>query len=89
MQYSPAIARYTEVGRLLTGDPGASAEAAPVWVRDLCDSLDIQPLEKYGLNPDDFPAVVEQSQKANSMKGNPVSLTDTELLSILKATQAA
>jgi alcohol dehydrogenase class IV len=86
---SLAIARYTEVARLLTGDPAASAEAASDWVRKLCDSLDIQPLEKYGLNPADFPAVVEQSQKANSMKGNPVSLTDIELLSILKATQAA
>jgi alcohol dehydrogenase class IV len=86
---SPAIARYTEVARLLIGDPTASAEVASEWVRNLCNFLDIPPLEKYGLNPDDFPAVVEQSQKANSMKGNPVSLTDAELLSILKATQAA
>jgi len=80
---SPAIARYTEVARLLTGDGNASADAGVDWVRRLCNSLGIRPLREYGLTPDDFPDIVEKSQKASSMKGNPVNLTDTELLSIL------
>jgi alcohol dehydrogenase class IV len=82
---SPAIARYVEVARLLTGDETASAEAGAEWVRDLCSALDIRPLKEYELNPDDLRAVVEQSQKANSMKGNPVNLTDAELFSILQS----
>jgi alcohol dehydrogenase class IV len=86
---SPAIARYTEVARLLTGDTAASADDAVDWVRKLCVSLDIQSLNEYGLNPDDLPAVVAQSQKANSMKGNPVSLTDIELLTILETALAS
>ena len=86
---SPAIARYTEVARLLTGDAAASADDAVDWVRKLCDSLDTQSLNEYGLNPDDLPAVVAQSQKANSMKGNPVSLTDIELLTILETALAS
>ena len=81
---SPAIARYTEVARLLTGDDTADAEDGAEWVRKLCSALDIQPLKEYGFNPDDLPAVVEQSQKANSMKGNPVNLTNNELLTILE-----
>ncbi|MGD0878787.1 MAG: iron-containing alcohol dehydrogenase [Anaerolineales bacterium] len=85
---SPAIARYTEEARLLTGDATAMAEAGVDWVRQLCNSLKIKPLKEYGLNPDDFLAVVAQSQKANSMKGNPVSLTDSELLSILESAYA-
>ena len=85
---SPAIARYTEVARLLTGDISASPEDGAEWVRELCSALDIQPLKKYGLNPDDLPAVVKQSQKANSMKGNPVNLTDNELLTILESALA-
>ena len=85
---SPAIARYTEVARLLTGDETAGAEAAADWVRELCNSLNIQPLKEYGLNPEDLPAVLAQSQRANSMKGNPVNLTDAELLSILETAQA-
>ena len=80
---SPAIPRYAEVARLLTGDENASPEAAVDWLRNLCASLEIQPLKEFGLNPDDFPALVEQSQKASSMKGNPLLLTNDELLSIL------
>ena len=85
---SPAIARYTEVARLLTGDDSACAEDGSEWVRELCSALNIQPLKEYGLNPDDLPAVVEQSQKANSMKGNPVNLTYNELLTILESALA-
>jgi alcohol dehydrogenase class IV len=82
---SPAIARYTEVARLLSGNETASAETGAEWVRELCNALDIRPLKEYGLEPDVLPAVVEQSQKANSMKGNPVNLTAAELLSILQS----
>jgi alcohol dehydrogenase class IV len=80
---SPSIARYSEVACLLTGDENAPADAAADWVRKICESLNIQPLKGFGLDPDDLPAIVEQSQKASSMKGNPVNLTDEELLSIL------
>ena len=84
---SPAIERYTEVARILTGNGNARAEDAAVWVNHLCEALNIRPLSEYGLASDEFPALVEQSQKASSMKGNPISLTDAELLAIL--TQAA
>ena len=86
---SPAIARYAELAGLLTGEGHASAESGAAWVRKLCKSLDIRPLNEYGLNPDDFPAILAQSQKANSMKGNPVDLTDSDLLSILVSAHAA
>jgi len=84
---SPVIERYTEIARILTGNGNARAEDAVGWVKQLCEALNIRPLSEYGLVPDDFPALVEQSQKASSMKGNPISLTDAELLAIL--TQAA
>ena len=80
---SPSLARYTEIAWLLTGNVKAEAEDGITWVRDLCKELDIRPLAEYGLEFIDFPTLVEHSQKANSMKGNPVHLTDTELLSIL------
>jgi alcohol dehydrogenase class IV len=80
---SPVIERYNEVARLLTGDENAIADVGMVWIRELCQGLNIRPLNEYGLNSDDFPALVEQSQKASSMRGNPVALTDTELMNIL------
>ncbi len=81
---SPTLSRYTEVARLLTGDPSARAEDSLTWIQDLVAALDIRPLGEYGLNAQDFDRLVEQGQKASSMKGNPVPLSDEELLSILK-----
>jgi alcohol dehydrogenase class IV len=80
---SPTLPRYDEVGRILTGDPHATAADAVAWIAALVADLVIPPLSSYGLGPADFPAVVAQSQKASSMKGNPIPLTDAELLEIL------
>jgi alcohol dehydrogenase class IV len=81
---SPALARYAEVAQLLTGDPAASAEAGVAWVQELCASLPITSLGRFGLAEADFPALVTQAQKASSMKGNPVSLSELELVEVLQ-----
>jgi alcohol dehydrogenase class IV len=80
---SPALARYAEIGRLLTGDEKASADDGIVWIQHLCQDLDIRPLKEHEMKSEDFPALVDQSQKASSMKGNPVALKDSELMNIL------
>ena len=80
---SPAIPRYTEIACLLTGNRNARAEDGVAYVRKLCAALNIRPLSEYGLKLEDYPALVEHSQKANSMKGNPVVLTEGELHAIL------
>ena len=80
---SPSIARYTDVARLVTGKKNATAEDGAAWVRELCQMLNIRPLAEYGLKAEDYPALVEQSQKANSMKGNPLALTNVELMAVL------
>jgi alcohol dehydrogenase class IV len=81
---SPALARYEEVAQLLTGRVTAGAVEGVAWVQDLCTALKVPPLAKYGLKEQDFPTVVAKSQKSSSMKGNPITLTDTELTEILK-----
>jgi alcohol dehydrogenase class IV len=80
---SPALARYDEVGRLLTGDPHAAAADAIRWVHSVCADLSIPPLSDHGLTASDIPVVVAQAQKASSMKANPILLTDFELTDIL------
>ncbi len=80
---SPAIVRYGEVARILTGNPHSSAEDGAEWIKDLSQELGLPPLKEFGLNEGDFPAVVEKSRKASSMKGNPIVLADEELLEIL------
>jgi alcohol dehydrogenase class IV len=80
---SPALARYHEIARLLTGNPSSLAEDGAEWVRVLCADLDIPPLAHFGLTEAEIPAVALQSRKASSMKGNPIRLEDDELTAIL------
>jgi len=80
-----ALDRYTEVARRLTGDPAATAEDGVTWVRGLCTELAIPPLRASGLTRSDFAHVIPASQRASSMQGNPVKLTDDELAAILEA----
>jgi alcohol dehydrogenase class IV len=81
---SSYITRYDEIACLLTGYEKAGADAGVNWINELRQALDIHPLKEYGLNPEDFQAIVEQSQRASSMKGNPIKLTDEELTNILE-----
>ena len=80
---APALERYNEAARIVTGDPGALAEQGITWVQELCLQLNIPRLAAYGLEKADFPAVVTKSQNASSMKGNPTTLSKGELLEIL------
>jgi alcohol dehydrogenase class IV len=81
---SPALARFDEVGRILTGKSTARAADAVTWIEELCTTLRLPGLRKYGLCEADFPAVAAKARNASSMKGNPIELTDEELVSILR-----
>ncbi len=80
---SPVLQRYVEVAQVLTGRSTARAIDAITWLHQLCADLDVAPLAQFGFTLDDIPAVVAQAQKASSMKGNPIALTEEELRSIL------
>jgi len=80
---SPALARYGEVARLLTGRPHAAAEDAASWTRELCRKLEIPPLRAWGVTAADIPVLVEKAAKASSMKANPLPLTSEELTEMI------
>lgn len=82
---NPALDRYREAAVLLTGDPGADAEAGVAWVQTLCAALGVPPLSAYGLTEKDVPAIVEKAAVASSTQGNPIRLTDRELIDLLRA----
>jgi alcohol dehydrogenase class IV len=81
---SPALGRYDEVARLITGLPAARAADGIAWVRNLCQQLKIKPLTAYGIEEKDFTDIVVKARTASSMKGNPIELTQGELLEILQ-----
>jgi alcohol dehydrogenase class IV len=81
---SPTLARYDEIAQRLTGRATARAADGIAWVYELCAALHVPSLAQYGLTPNAFPQVVQQSQAASSMKGNPLTLSDDELTLILR-----
>lgn len=81
---SPVLERYAEAARLLTGDPAADALDGVEWVTRLVAELNIPRLGAYGLQTSQLDEVVEKSQNASSMKGNPLTLTVEDLGGILE-----
>jgi alcohol dehydrogenase class IV len=81
---SPALARYDEIAQILTGKTVARAAEAVAWVQSLCAEFEIPSLVEFGLKEKNFPTVAAKAQRSSSMKGNPIKLTDNELVEILK-----
>jgi alcohol dehydrogenase class IV len=80
---SPALARYKELARILTGNSFAAAHDGVDWIRDLCADLSAPRLSSFGITATDLPAIAEQAKRSSSMRGNPVELTLQELIDIL------
>ncbi len=81
---SPALRRFEELARLLTGRPQANADVGVQRVHKLCRELAAPPLRTYGMTEADIPAVMEKAARASSMKANPIPLTPEELEDILR-----
>jgi alcohol dehydrogenase class IV len=79
------IRRYTEIARALTGDAEADARDGVTWVRGLSAEMEIPPLRVAGLSLADCDRLIPLAQRASSMQGNPVKLSDDELRGILEA----
>ena len=78
---SPALAKLDEFA-VMAGY--GSADEGVAWLEDLCLELRVPSLSAGGIQPGDFPVLVEKAKQASSMKGNPVVLTDGELMGILE-----
>ncbi len=81
----PALDRYANIARLLTGRNEAPAEDGIIWIRELCAELNIPSLRTWGITEADLPGVVEKAARASSMQANPLPLTNDELLAVAAA----
>jgi len=79
-----ALRRYDEVGRLLTGSAGATADDGVKWVRELTADLQIRPLGVYGIREEHAADLAAKAANASSMKANPVALSPEELAETLR-----
>jgi len=83
----PALARYAEVGRLMTGNELTDWEAQTALVELLEEwtrRLDLPHLGTYGVAEVDVAHIVANSRGA-SMKTNPIVLTDQEIAGLVRA----
>lgn len=81
---SPALDRYDQAGRILTGQPDATIEDGMDWLRETVRTLDVPSLGALGITSDDTDEIVAKSRTASSMRYNPISLTDAELQMIVE-----
>ena len=82
---SPALGRYEEIARVITGTPAARAEDLGAWLGDLVEELGIPRLSSYGAHEGDIPRIVAAAKQASSMRGNPIVLTDEALAEAVQA----
>jgi len=80
---SPALGRYEEAARIVTGRADATASDGVAWVAQLVEEFGIPKLSHYGIRPADIPAVVERAALTSSMKANPAALRGEEMQEIL------
>lgn len=84
---SPALAKYARVGRLLLGDRRLNEEAGchalisqlQMWA----ERMAIPRLGEFGIVEENIPTIVANA-RGNSMKSNPVLLTDEEIAKIIR-----
>ena len=77
-----ALQSLRQAAGILTGNP--EREHLDAWLMQLRSELQIRPLANLGLQRKEFPTVVERAKAANSMRGNPVNLTDGDLNEIVE-----
>jgi alcohol dehydrogenase class IV len=80
---SPALARYAEIASIATGKPDATNAAGVAWVRALSAALRVPGLSHWGVTPADALPLAQKARAASSMRGNPIELTEDELIEIV------
>ncbi|MBN1267427.1 MAG: iron-containing alcohol dehydrogenase [Anaerolineales bacterium] len=81
----PVLERLTELAVLLTGQIDAAPMDGYQKIYDLTRFLNIGGLATHGLTSQDFDEVIQKAKKSSSMKGNPVTMENTSLETILKS----
>lgn len=78
---SPYLSRYREIAKILALPDETQLSD---WAKDFIGQLNIPSLAALGVRREDYETIVEKSARASSMKGNPVPLTQNEMMTILE-----
>ncbi len=75
----PALDKYLEIARILTGRDSAAIEDGVLFVEELVQDLDIPGLQALGFETHQLIDLVQKASNASSMGGNPIELSNDEL----------
>lgn len=81
-----SLHKFDEIAQILTGDKTARAADGIRRVEEMVSHLQIPELSEFGIEHKYFPELVQKAKNASSMKGNPVELSDAQLMWILENT---
>jgi alcohol dehydrogenase class IV len=79
----PALDRYAEAARLLTGHPAASIQDGLAWIRETLVLLSVPGLAAFGLGSEQADEVAAKAMTSSSMQGNPAVLSRDDLRAVL------
>ena len=79
----PALERYAQAARLLTGDPAAAVQDGLAWIRQTLTLLAVPGLAAFGVRPQYADEIAAKALISSSMQGNPVALNHGDLEAIL------
>ena len=79
----PALDRYPEAARLLTGQPAATIEDGLAWIHQTLVLLAVPGLAAFGLGPKHADEIAAKAMTSSSMQGNPVPLSHEDLRAAL------
>jgi alcohol dehydrogenase class IV len=79
----PALDRYAEAARLLTGQPAASIQDGVAWIRETLVLLSVPGLAAFGLGSEQADEVAAKAMTSSSMQGNPAALSREDLRAVL------
>jgi alcohol dehydrogenase class IV len=80
----PALAKYGQAARILTGQPHADANDLGPWLHEFVSGFEAPGLKALGLTVDQIPELVAKAAKASSMKANPITLSAEELTQVVE-----
>jgi len=80
----PALDRYTEAARLLTGKPAASIGDGLAWIRETVSQLAVPGLAAFGIGPQHAGDIAAKAAGSSSMQGNPVALSHSDLIAAVR-----
>jgi alcohol dehydrogenase class IV len=79
----PALGRYTEVARVLTGRARASVKDGVAWIRDTLALLEIPGLAAFGITSEHADEIAAKAMSSSSMQGNPAALSMSDLRAVI------